>query len=478
MKLKPQQVDALAYAKDRDEIALFMEMRMGKTSAAIKWVQARGYARVLLVAPLSILPGRLGWVGALNEHSVVPHALFGLPPEDRVARAEWQWGRSSDGPGLVRRRPQGWFLIGHDAVRAEPRVLDLPWDCIIVDESTIIRNPKADITKLLLTSTGHIRGRAILSGLPNPEHELDVVCQFLFLQGTYLGFAGGVEAFWKFRHACWQPGAFEYDWVPKAGVRKRMKEHLHREAFVATRKQYNVGSPKVREQRTVPMNRAQQKALREIEKDFAYADTETKWAPVVHAWMQRVAGGFTPLEPHELINDAKLRLLADLLTQDYRREPVVVWFRFNAEIDAALRWLRKYAPKRRVGIAYGECTLTERATVQEQFHSGKLDTLLIQASLGKFGWNLSPADVAIYYSNTYDHEVRSQSEDRIIHIDKTHPVTILDLVTEGSPDEDVVEAICDKRLNAQSLLARRIAMRVEQFTARVRASRGRQERLF
>ena len=46
-KLMPHQADALAYANQNSAIALFMEMRLGKTLVAIRWAQEQAKHRLL-----------------------------------------------------------------------------------------------------------------------------------------------------------------------------------------------------------------------------------------------------------------------------------------------------------------------------------------------------------------------------------------------------------------------------------------------
>jgi len=61
---------------------------------------------------------------------------------------------------------------------------------------------------------------------------------------------------------------------------------------------------------------------------------------------------------------------------------------------------------------------------------------------------VASADTAIYYSNYYSFEMRTQSEDRIIHPLKQTPLLYVDLVTENTIDEDVVEILQTKKLRA------------------------------
>ena len=352
---------------------------------------------------------------------------------------------------------RGWYLINYEALRSNPAILTAPWDAIILDESTKIRSPRSQITKLITRHSDHITYKAILSGLPNPEDAADFFSQFQFLDGTFLGY----DNYWAFRQRYFLTVGF--GWHPKRGTRDLIKDAVGRRAFVLTRKQAGVGSEKVRQQRTVQLNGEQKKLLREMKKNFSVGGEETKWVPVVHTWMSHVAGGFHP-KTKAMISDSKMRELEGLLTGELKDESVVVWFRFNHEIEAAYKWLKD----RKVSVEFLHGAVAnskeKRPKVQERFQSGKTRVLLMQVKLGKYGWNLSRSSTAIYYSNSYEFEDRSQSEDRVVHLTKRNDCLYIDLVSEGTPDETVVEALTDKRMNAK-LFSARIKQFVNQLVA-------------
>ena len=50
----------------------------------------------------------------------------------------------------------------------------------------------------------------------------------------------------------------------------------------------------------------------------------------------------------------------------------------------------------------------------------------------------------VYYANDFNLETRIQSEDRAHRIGQKNPVTYIDLITEDSIDEKIVEALRQK----------------------------------
>lgn len=478
MELLPYQKPAMRYARQRSRIALFMDMRLGKTIITIRWAKVRKLRRVLLVAPQPTLVGKDMWEGELQRAGFRTCMLHTLKDKgDRLARAQWTWSREVDvetqmtaagaqillfaEPRLVMKRRQstGWFGINYEALRTCPELLDLPWDAIVLDESTRIRNPKAQVTKMMVRNTGHIEHRAILSGLPNPEDPLDFFEQFHFLLGDFCGF----ENYWSCRHSWFFQGAADWDWIPKTGVRDKIKKFVHANGYFLSRKKAGVGSAKIYETRTVPLSPVQRRQVKEIAKDMAIGGVETKWTPVTHTWLQKIAGGFTPTGKPEIMSDGKLKALRELVLEEFPDQSIVVWFHFNHEIDAVYEQLRK-VKRLTVERCYGSTPMKKRPLIQERFQKGKTRVLLIQIALGQFGWRLDKSSTVVYYSNSYEHEDRAQSEDRVIHIKKTEPCLYIDLVTLESTDEDVVDALRDKKSNARSFsrdLASRLTARLQ-----------------
>ena len=65
---------------------------------------------------------------------------------------------------------------------------------------------------------------------------------------------------------------------------------------------------------------------------------------------------------------------------------------------------------------------------------------------------MTAAHTMIYYSNSYDLEIRLQSEDRAHRIGQTKSVTYVDLITPGTIDEVVLSALRNKINIASTVL--------------------------
>lgn len=423
-ELMPHQEKLLAYAKNRNRIALFADMRLGKSLVVIRWDEMNKSKRTLIVAPLSVL--RVWGEELLKEEWA----------EEDIVTIRGKY----DERVVLAKKEARWFLINYEALLITPEILreDFDFDCVILDESTKIRNPQAGITKLLNQPSNHPR-KAILTGCPAPESPLDYFEQMRFLFGEFLN----CKNYWQFRSRNFKQ--FGYEWVPFKATREKLHQALEQKAFFLSRKQAGIDNKKIYEKRFVQLNAEQLKLMKQIKAGFAFETpegdrVETKWVPVQYIWYARIAGGFSP--DGRLISDAKLKEILNIIQELPEREPLVIWFRFEEEIQHAVRFLRKN--KYLVGVHNGETK--EDAQL---FEAGELRIICAQSRCGQYGINWSRSSTAIYYSNWYDGEVRLQSEDRIVHPKKRDPLLYIDLVAQDSIDEEVVALLKQKKFNSR-----------------------------
>ena len=71
---------------------------------------------------------------------------------------------------------------------------------------------------------------------------------------------------------------------------------------------------------------------------------------------------------------------------------------------------------------------------------------------GGFGLTLTACNTVIYYSNSYNLEVRMQSEDRAHRMGQKGTVVYIDIVARGTLDEAIMKSLTSKgKLAAKTL---------------------------
>lgn len=418
---------ALEYALPRARIALFMEMRLGKTLVALRWADNEDCKKTLILAPKAVTPV---WEDELQQERFPDEEILLLsgPTNERYIQAKESKAQ--------------WTITNFETINYCPEILELPWDCLLVDESTRIKNPKAAITKLLINKAHMIRYRGILSGLPAPESEMDYCEQFRFLYGNFMHESN----FWWWRKRYFYK--IGYEWKPNWNTIQKIQEAISSMAFVMTAKEAGIKHRKIYEKRYIELTEEQKNLYKEIDKNFEYETKQgeyqtTKYVPVKLGWMQRIAGGFDP--NGKLLSNRKLLEILNLFKGDLKGKQAVIWFKHTAELESA----REFFTARKFTVAFFNA---KEKVGEKEFKEGKRQLMLAQAKCGQYGLNWSAADVAIYYSNWWSGETRAQTEKRIEHPKKKRPLLYIDIVCDDTVDLDVLNALRSKKKTSRGFL--------------------------
>jgi SNF2 family DNA or RNA helicase len=435
----PHQQRALEYALSRTNPALFMDMRLGKTLTTIRWVQELPESsNILVVAPLSVLETWREELLLEGENNIVDSRTIPIADRDNVLQQNWLQNERT------------WYLISYQLLLRLKELAYVPWDAVILDESTAIKNPKAQITQLCVNYFRSAKRRCILSGLPNPESDLDFYSQFKFLDGKFLNHG----TYWSFRFNLFQQ--IGYDWIPKRGTRELIKSTVHERAFILRRSDViENASRKIYERRYVNMNSEQLRLTRSILKDYAFQSSngeicETTWMFTAQTWLRRIAGGLHPTEHDQIISYNKIDEIVRLLQTDLAHQKIIIWVNF---IDEG-----KYLHDRMKQIGFssafihGDVSADERAKIRRLFTTDNLQIYISTEACGMQGIDLSVADTMIYYSNAWSCEQRIQSEQRFVHPKKHRQLLIIDLITRDTVDEEVSRRVRTKAFNATNVL--------------------------
>ena len=400
----------LAWAESRNKIAIFWEMRLGKTLLAIRWAKKRKRFPALVVCPSDILET---WQEELTKEGQRFEVCIGYKSEPKSPI---------------------WCLTSYDTLRGNRNLQNHAWTTVILDESTAIRNPKAQITKICNSCFTEVPNKAILAGIPAPESHLEYFCQMKFLDDEFLGHSN----FWNFRASLFRSGYNGWKWCPVQGATNQIMHGVNHRANVLTRKQAGIGNKEIKEVKRIQMPVSLNSVYKHAEKQFMVGDQTTMWASVAFTWLARLAGGCYPKSE----NDYKIHALVDLLKIDFAKEQVVIWCNFNSEIDGISRRLAKLGEKH--GIIRGSVKNSDRTIVNHEFQSRKTRILICQPKCAQFGRDFSAASTSIYYSLPWDLKSYLQSSSRIAHPSKKDTLLTLHLVGRNTVDEDIHKSLMVK----------------------------------
>jgi SNF2 family DNA or RNA helicase len=162
--------------------------------------------------------------------------------------------------------------------------------------------------------------------------------------------------------------------------------------------------------------------------------------------LQQVCSGFLKTDDgkFETIPSNKLNELMEALEEVDGK--VIIWANYTHDIYAIAKAIQKEYGEGTVRMYFGETKAEDRQQIVEDFQdpNNSVRFFVGQPRTGGYGLTLTEAKTVIYYSNSYDLEVRLQSEDRAHRIGQKNNVTYIDIVTEGTVDEKILSALRDK----------------------------------
>ena len=467
-KTKPfdHQMTAFRDSWDAKYYALFMEMGTGKSKVAIDTMGAL-YTECKLNAALIISPKGVydNWVqGEIPTH---------LSDEIETNIVRWQpssaqWFQKQMRT-LVYEKFEGLkiFVMNTEAL-STPRGAQAAFtfleandeNIVIVDESTSIKNRSANRTKNIMQLKSLSKYRRILTGSPVTRSPMDLYSQCMFLSVLALNF----KSFFAFqnRYALVQKrtmGPRSFNEI--VGYRRLDELNKKLESFSnRVLKEDCLDLPdKMYTKRLVPLSEEQNKSYKEMKRlaltklhNGELATTQSVLTQIMR--LQQICCGHIQDDEGNLVSFANGRLKELLDICEEVQGKVIIWATFTYDIQQIAKALRDRFGPEAVATYYGETPQEERQEIVRRYQDleDPLRFFVGQPRTGGYGITLTAANTVVYYSNSYDLEIRLQSEDRAHRIGQTNKVTYVDIISPDTVDEKIVKALKEKINLAQQVL--------------------------
>jgi len=330
---------------------------------------------------------------------------------------------------------------------------------MVIDESTTIKSPTALRTKAICKLSTAVKYRRILTGSPVTKSPLDLYTQCAFLSKELLGF----ESYYTFRARYAVMQQIELGGrqilMPKYYTNlDELEMKLKTFSFRVTKDQCLDLPPKVYMQRDVHLT-PEQKNIYEtlkIKARATIADDTVSFANklVEILRLHQICNGFLKTdkgEIHTFKNNPKLKELLRILEEADGKS--IIWATYVHNIESIKQTLEDLYGKDSVVSIYGKDSVENRKLAVENFqHNDRCRFLVGNPSTGGYGLTLTAARNVIYFSNSYNLEVRKQSEDRAHRIGQKNKVNYIDLIVPNSIEMMIISALKRKvKLSAQTL---------------------------
>lgn len=326
----------------------------------------------------------------------------------------------------------------------------------VIDESTCIKNPKAQVTKACLKLAQGSKSRWILNGTPITQGPLDLYSQCKFLDRDAIPFT--TFTVFKNAFAVEERVTMQNRTFNKLVAYKNLKHltNLLEPFSLRLEKKDCLDLPeKVFVEHAVEMTPEQRRVYEPL-KNLCLAQLDSgeimtaDIALVQLLRLHQITTGFFKDDEgttHPLKNNRINALLAIAETT----RPLVIFCAYRENVVQVTDALVRAFPDKNVATFTGDTKGEDRTSAVQRFQDGEVNFFIGTSAAAK-GLTLHRASTMVYFSNNYSLETRLQSQDRIHRIGQTNHCTYIDLVSEDTVDTTILAALKAKKEIAKTVL--------------------------
>ncbi|UOF83006.1 DNA/RNA helicase [Caudoviricetes sp.] len=454
--------------------SLWLDMGLGKTVStlsAIARLRRSGAVRaVLVVGPLRVIEDT--WPDEIakwwhTEHLTTSHIRGNVSPRTVIRKnpdgslRETMTKPSTKGLSALATRAD-IYLVSYDVLPALAQWCaeqkgDLPFDMIVWDESSKMKNASARRFKLMKPVLGRMKRGVLLTGTPAPQNYIDLWSQyFLIDRGARLG---QFVTHFKDRH---------FEAIDRYGYTLRMrngaKETIERaisDVTLCMRAEDHLDMPALVENDIMlELPPHARKVYDDLEAELASELMLGDAVAVSEASLvnkcRQVASGAIYLEERdktwEQVHDAKLDALADII-DDAQGTPILVAYEFRHDIE---RLLRRWPKAPWIGGGSKDASGAIKA-----WNTGTVPVMFVHPASVGHGINLQHGGhILVWFTLTWSLELYQQTVARLYRQGQAHRSVIIHrILMKNTVDTDVRSALRTKD-KGQSALKEAIRLRI------------------
>lgn len=446
------------------EVAVLAEMGTGKSfmlinNAAMLYDKGRINA-LLIVAPKGVY--RNWYTSEIPKHMPdhIPVAMACWSPSPRKAERlemEQMMGATDKLRVLIMNVEAFSTEKGALFARTFLRVTEA---FMAIDESTTIKTPKAKRTRSIIKVGREAKYRRIATGSPVTKSPLDLFSQCEFLDPSCLGYS----SFYTFqaRYAVLvERRMATHTFKQIVGYRHldELQKKLNGFSFRVTKEECLDLPDKVFVRREIELTKEQKKYYEQMKlmalamfEDGSMMSTNNALTQLMR--LHQICCGHIKLDDGRQLDIPNNRI-SELLEQIEEVDgKAIVWATYRRDIENIKLALQEKYGMTSVATYFGDTEAEERQQIVTNFQDPKHDLRFFVGNprTGGYGLTLTAAKTVIYYSNSFDLEVRLQSEDRAHRIGQTNKVTYIDFISPETVDEHIVKALRSKINIANAVL--------------------------
>lgn len=441
LDLLAHQVDGIKWMRERQRSLLADEPGLGKS---IQLMMA-GKEPFLIVAPAMVLDAGT-WDDEIEKW---------FPGGVDATQVSYS--------SIVQRGPRGRIdrdANGFPTNPAKDEYLRREWGTMILDEAHYIKGRKTSWTKAVQMIKAKRVELATGTPIPNWAQEAFCILQMLYPEEARAGRQFG--SFWRWAGEWFDIGTNRFNAKEIGDLREdrtwdQFRSENWGDRFLMRYRDDCLDLPPLtRQVWRAKMTKEQARVYKALRADYiAWLESGHEiaiWSePGMLVKLAQCATGLEVLDPRTK-GSGKLDMLRTILVD--RPRPTLVVAHFQASVEASASAAR--ALGLRAGVVHGGRKPAERTAAIRGFQNGDLDVLC--ASIGTISEGItlhqSGCDQLVRLERSFTPSKNDQVDRRIHRIGQERPVSVIDIVAEGTVDERAIELLALKTDQQMKALGR------------------------
>lgn len=426
---------------DNEAAGLILDMGLGKTVSALTAVDDLMYLNFEVFKALVIAPKRVAsdvWPDEVEKWDHLKHLkvvnITGTEKQ-RIKALQTEADIYTIG-----RENTAWICNYYGS--------NLPFDMLIIDESSSFKNKNAIRFKTLKLARSSFNRVVILTGTPAPNSLLDLWPQiFLLDRGERLG-----KFITHFRGEYFKPnqrnGAVVFNYKIKKDAEQKIYDKI-KDICISMKASDYLDLPKtvindVKVKFTPEIQSLYDEFEREQILSLDAEDITAVNAAALSTKLLQFSNGAVYDEDKNVhvVHDLKIDACKELI-EEAQGKPVLIAWTYKHDRDRLMEALKEYKPRQ----------LKDGQDIKD-WNAGKLKVLMMHPASGGHGLNLQyGGHNIIWFGQTWSLELYLQFNARLDRQGQKHPVIINRLIGVSTIDQDVVAALGRKDRGQNELIA-------------------------
>lgn len=317
------------------------------------------------------------------------------------------------------------YIYGIDSIGMSDRIYKEVRDLVddktflVIDESTYIKNHLAKRTKRAIDISQRCSYKLIMTGTPITKYVKDLYSQLTFLSPKILGY----DSFYKFKE-----NHLEYD------VNTGKIYSSHNVEWLSKKISPYIYEVSIDDVVDLP-DKIKKTYNYTLDNEIAeeYNNVKYEFLTSIDELPQNLLYSYlTKLQKVILYDENRVKVLLRVLNEIDDDKQVIIWCRFNQEIENIRNSIESYA------IFNGSIK------DDELFLNGNKRILLANLQTGSHGHNFQNCHYQIFFSNSFDYATRLQAERRIWRIGQQNKCVYVDIKSNAGIENMIFNCLSNK----------------------------------